>query len=121
MSEELIPVVMFIMIGVVITTAFYFKHRTRAEIQKTVRVVLEKGQELSPELLDSLGEPKKSGNHDLRRALVFMALALATATFGYLLNEEDVAEKLVAIAMFPFFISLAYLAMWKLGKGEGSN
>jgi len=120
MSEEFIPVVMFIMIGVVIIMAFYFKHRTRSEIQKTARVVLEKGQELSPELLDSLGEPKRSGNQDLRRALISMALALATAAFGYLL-DEDVEGELLAIAMFPFFVSLAYLAMWKLGKGEGSS
>ena len=119
MYDELIPTVMFVMIGIVMGLFYYFRYRTRAEMQQTVRVALEKGQELSPELVERLGEPKKSADSDLRRGMIALALAFGIAAFGFLLDEEDVPEKMLAISMLPFFISMAYLALWALNKGKG--
>jgi Domain of unknown function (DUF6249) len=118
MVEELIPIVMFIVIGVVLSLYFYFRFRTRNEMQETVRVALEKGQELSPELIDRLGEPRKPADRDLRRGVIAMALALACISFGYFMADldDDVFHSMLAIAMLPFFISLAYLLLWKFGQ-----
>lgn len=118
MLEELIPIVMFTMIGVVLGLYYYFRFRTRAEMQHTVRIAIEKGQELSPELVDRLGEPRITADTYLRRGFIALALALGIATFGLLIDEEDVPQKMLAISALPFFISMAYLALWRLTKGK---
>mgnify|MGYP003647605361 CR=1 FL=1 len=123
MVEEFIPIVMFIVIGVVIGLFFYFRFRTRNDMQETVRVALEKGQELSPELIDRLGEPPKPADRDLRRGTISMALSLACISFGYFMAEmdDDVFHSMLAIAMLPFFISLAYFLLWKFSQSGNQN
>ncbi len=121
MNEEMIPVVMFLMIGMVISLFFYFRYRTRCDMQQTIRVALEKGHELSPELIDRLSEPRKPENTDLRRGVLAMALALAGAGFGFFINDEDVVQNMLAVATLPFFISLAYLFLWRFSPREAQS
>lgn len=126
MNEAWIPIVMFIMLGMVIGLFFYFRFRSRAELQSTVRVALEKGQELSPELLERLGEPRKRPFQDLRRGILSIAIALAIMSFGYFVDDEDAFSAMLGISSLPMFIGLAYLLMWKLqlsgeSKEAGGN
>jgi len=37
---------------------FWLRFRARREMQDTIRIALDKGHELSPELIDRLGHPK---------------------------------------------------------------
>lgn len=37
MTEELVPIVMFVVIGAVLGLFYYFRYRTRADMQLTVR------------------------------------------------------------------------------------
>ena len=113
---ELVPIVMFISIAVVIGLAMYFGYRSKQDVQTTVQAALDKGQELSPELLDKLGGALPSPKSDLRRGVMAVTLGLALVAFGYLLGEEDAQEKLMAIAAFPFFIGVAYLGLHKFGR-----
>lgn len=123
MVEILIPITMFIMFGTIAGLFFYFRFRTRSEMQQTVRAALEKGQELSPELVDRLGEPRRPANTDLRRGVISMALALACVGFGFFLRhtDEEVLQAMLAISMLPLFVSLAYLALWRLRQGEDAS
>lgn len=114
MNEAWIPIVMFIMLGMVIGLFFYFRFRSRAELQSTVRVALEKGQELSPELLERLGEPRKLPVQDLRRGIISVAVAFAIMSFGYFVDDEDALRPLLGVSCLPLFVGLAYLLMWKL-------
>ena len=116
MHIEWVPIVMFISIAVVIGLAMYFGYRTKKEVQATVRSALEKGQELSPELLDKLGDALPSPKSDLRRGVMSITVALAIGAFSFLIGEEDAQGKLLGIAAFPFLIGVAYLGLQKFGK-----
>ena len=113
MHGEWIPITMFISIAVIAGLILYFRYKTKHEVQATVRAALEKGQELSPELLDKLGDALPSPKSDLRRGVMAVTLGLALIAFGYLLGEEDAQGPLMAIAAFPFLIGVAYLALHK--------
>jgi hypothetical protein len=107
LNFDLVPISLFVMIGVVLCTFFYFRHRTRLEMQHTVRVAIERGQELSPEVLESLaGDP--GGQRDLRRGLIWVAVALGFAGFAWAVDEPD----MYGIGVFPLFVGLAYLVLW---------
>jgi len=83
MVEELIPIALFAAIALIFFIVLYFKQRSRAEMQQTIRLALEKGNELTPEIISQLGEPEPSKNRDLRRALIWLALAVGLALCGF--------------------------------------
>lgn len=119
--EMFIPIVLFIATAVVIGLYLMFRHRTRVELQKTVRAALDKGQELTPEIIERLGQPKPRPYSDLRRALVWLAIGLGFAAFGLLLDEEEAVRPLIAIGSFPLLIGIAYLIMSRFSEKDASS
>ena len=114
MDEGLwIPIVMFIRLTVVFSLFFMFRYRTRSDMQATIRTAIDKGQELSPEIIDRLGKPQSPKDQDLRVAMIWMAIALGLGVFGFMIPEHDneAQQVFTGIAAFPFFISIAYLIM----------
>ena len=109
---EMIPIVMFLVFGLVIIGYFYFRHRTRQEIQTTVRSAMEHGQQLTPEVLEGLSDSLNSRHGDLRRGVISIALGIAFFLFAAFLDNEDLSGPLRAISAFPFLIGIAYMALW---------
>ena len=112
MTEEMIPVVLFLTIGGVIALNFYFRYRTRQAVQQTIRAAIEQGQELTPEVLEGLTDSLNSRNGDLRRGIISLTIGVAIFAFCMLLGKEDATAPLTAIAAFPFLIGIAYLGLW---------
>ncbi len=116
-NEELwIPVVLFLSIAFVSGLVVYFKFRFRREFQETVRVAFDKGQDLSPELLEHLGGEPRTGNGDLRKGFIYIALGVGLGLFGFILGEDDAVRPLLAIGALPFLIGIAYLTLWRIGS-----
>ena len=114
MSEFMIPVVMFISIAVVFCALFWFRYKSRVEMQQTFRAALDKGQELTPEIIDRLGHPKATKDKDFRMGVLWLALALGLVAFGLgIPDEDDVARIFAGIAAFPFAIGVAYMILHK--------
>ncbi len=117
MVEELIPIAMFVMIALIFFIVLYFKHRSRAEMQQTIRLALEKGNELTPDIISGLGEPEPTKNRDMRRAMIWMSLAVGLALCGFAVPDPSgyALRGCLAGAAFPFAIGLAYLIIWRYG------
>ncbi|HEX9876946.1 MAG TPA: DUF6249 domain-containing protein [Gammaproteobacteria bacterium] len=114
----LIPIVLFVSVAVVISMVIYWSYRTRREVQATVRIAIEKGQELTPELLERLGQLGPSSQADLRRGVIALATGLGIAAFGVLVGEEDAVRPLLAISALPALIGLAYLGLWRFSSRD---
>ena len=115
MLEYLIPIVMFISVAAVIGLMLWFRYRSRREVQKTIRHVLDKGQELNPELIDRLGHPRSGPKQDLRLAVIWLALAAGLALCGWAVPDPTgyTLRACLAGAAFPFAIGAAYLIMFR--------
>ena len=120
MDDSLIPISLFIGLTVVLCLFFWFRYRIRNDVQATIRTAVDKGQELSPEVIDRLGHPKQPKNKDLRMALIWIALASAMAVFGTMIPDEDNEAQVVFIGMasFPFFLGIAYAIMWRFSGDD---
>ncbi len=123
MVEELIPIALFAAIALIFCIVLYFKQRSRAEMQQTIRLALEKGNELTPEIISRLGEPEPSKNRDLRRALIWLALAVGLALCGFFVPDPsgNALRGTLAGAAFPLAIGVAYMIMWRYGARDESS
>ena len=113
--EIFIPIVMFVGLTVVMSLFVWFRFRIRNDAQSTIRTAIEKGQELTPEIIDRLGHPRPHEDRDLRISLIFFALAIALTLFGVALpvDEEHAQRVFMGIAAFPFSLGVAFLIMWR--------
>lgn len=111
MEETLIPIVMFSGLTIVFCTLFWFRYRARREMQETFRIALEKGHELTPEIIDRLGHPKASKDKDFRLGVIWLALAVGLVLIGFAVPDADAFRGLLASAALPFAIGTAYLIL----------
>jgi len=120
MEEEWIPIVMFIAVAVVFVFFFWFRFRGRAEAQHTIRAALERGHELTPEIIDRLGHPKPAEDADRRKAIISIALGVAVAAFGFILGERDAVRPFLAISAFPFALGIGFLIISRFSDKPSS-
>jgi len=118
--EELVPIVMFISIAVVFIAAFWFRQRGRDAMQQTIRLALDKGHELTPEIIDRLGHPKASKFKDLRLGVIWLSLAIGLVLCGVAVPDPsgEALRGCMAGAAFPFAIGVAYLLLYRFTGKE---
>jgi len=119
MVEELIPIVMFGCIALVVISMFWFRYKARSEMQTTFRQALDKGQELTPEVIDRLGHPKPSKDKDLRYSVIWLSLAVGLLLIGFAIPEEEAFRGLLAGAALPFCIGAAYMILHVFTNRDG--
>lgn len=98
----------------VLSLFFWFRYRNRRDMQQTIRMALDKGQELTPELIDRLGQPRPPKDKDLRLAVIWLALAAALVLCGLFVPDPSgyALKGIWAAAAFPLCIGLGYLILW---------
>jgi len=118
--DMFIPITAFLSVAAVIILFLYFRFRARFEVHKTVRAAIERGQQMSPEFLERLGDaqPARGALRDLRIGVTSMALGVAIASFGWLLGESDAIRPLLAIGNIPFLVGLALVGLWKFAPRD---
>jgi hypothetical protein len=114
--EVWVPMSMFIGLSVVLSLWVWFRYKAKRDMQVTIRTAIEKGQGLSPELIENLVNPPVSPQRDLRRGIISVLIAVALALFALFIGEEDAVGPLLGISMFPLSIGVGYLLMHRIGK-----
>jgi hypothetical protein len=117
MSGEAVGAIMFIGLTVVFSLLVWFRYKATRDNQDTIRAAIDKGQELSPELLERLTNPPAPANRDLRRGMMGVGLAFGFVLFGFFFpEEEELFGIMSAVAMFPMLIGVAYLLLHRFGN-----
>ena len=116
MYPQWIPIVMFIVIGASVLGYFYWNHKNRASIMETVQKAMDKGSELTPELLTQLGAAGNPRVRDMRRGIVFLALGIAGLLCSLFFPDPDVVNGIRAGSVFPLMLGIGFLIVWKLNK-----
>jgi len=121
MGEEIIvPVTMFGMVVGIVWLVSYFNGRKRLTVHETIRLAIEKGQPLSPELMDRMSMVTDPVRADLRRGVLFLAFGAAFAVLGTIIwmEESDALTPMLGVATFPIFLGIAYIGLWAFGRGK---
>jgi hypothetical protein len=126
-DSSIVPIAGIVMIICVVVfpvwIRFHYASRDRARLHETVRIMVEKGQPVSSELLESLNVAPNSASvgrvdggakSDMRRgvSLLMVAFALVVLGFGfYYITGGVVTNILIGVAAFPGFIGLGSIIM----------
>ena len=116
MAGELIPMVLFIVIGVTVLGYFYWNHKSREVMMRTVQSAIDQGGALTPELLDQLGAAVNPRGRDMRRGIVFLSLGLAGLLCSLFFSDAEVVGGIRAASMFPLLLGAGFLLVWKLNR-----
>ena len=110
----LIPIVGMLLPALIIALVFYFVHRGRREVQRTIRAAIEKGQDLPTEFLENINRPKAQPrkDQDLRRGIILTAVGLGIGAFGFLVGEEDAIGPFMGIGSIPLLIGIGLTILW---------
>ena len=105
-----------IVLGFILWAFFYYRHKTRSRLQDTIQTAIEKGSDLTPELIEHIAEPKPGPQRDLRRGIIGLAIGLAFIAFGLAVgyHDEEAFYAFLGIASFPIFVGIGYLIMHRL-------
>ena len=104
--------------AILLAIFFWFRLKARRDMQETIRTAIDKGQELSPEVIDRLGHPKQPKDKDMRLAVIWLAIAIGLVLIGVAVPEPEALRGTLAGAAFPFTIGMAYLFLHKFGKRD---
>ncbi len=119
MADELIGIVLFVGIFTIIGMTIVFRSKTRRDQQDTIRLAIEKGQELSPEVIEKLGSPPaRSKDKDLRGALISLAIGGGFLGLGLAIPDDEATQIMAGVASFPVLIGIALLLMHFLRSKE---
>jgi hypothetical protein len=116
MAETMIPITMFIVLGFAVLGYFYWNHQNRVTIMKTVEKAMDKGAELTPELLIQLGAAGDPRIRDMRRGIVFLSLGVAGGLCSLFFADPEIVNGIRAGTVFPLMLGIGFLIVWKLNK-----
>jgi len=115
MDDVLVPIFLFASLVAVMWLFSHYNYKKRLTAHETLRLAVEKGQEVSPELVERmsyLNDPVKS---DLRRGILLVAFGLAVICLGVIMpsDEPEAVRGMLGISSFPIILGLAYLGLWR--------
>jgi hypothetical protein len=119
--EILVPLTVFGSVVAIVFIAVNGGTQKRKAALNTVEEAIRAGQQLTPELVSSLGMPNKDRGGDLKSGAILLAVAAAFVVLGWTISgvEEDAAEAfqiMTGIAAFPGFIGLVLIGFGLMGS-----
>ena len=114
--EIVVPVVLFGSVVAVVWAILHFSQKRRAEAFQTLRLAIEKGQEITPEAMAAMAR-MSSPNRDIRLGVIFISIALAFGALGLIISSgegvdmHEAMRPLLGVAVFPLFLGLAFIGL----------
>ncbi len=121
--EKVIPIVLITMLAVfgmpvlIVAVIMYFSFSKTRALQRTVRLMVEKGQPVPEALLNP--PPAQRQRSDMRRGVVLVMVGAGLMIFLAAVNDWEGGAW--SIGLIPFLIGAGYLLVWKLeGKKDSA-
>ena len=131
---DLVPLAGIGMIVLVVVVPLWirahFQSQDRARLHETVRLMVEKGQPVSSEMLASLNsspstkysEPERSGaSADIRRGVILIMIGLGLVGLGVALgpvSDWQATGPLAGSGAFPGFIGIGFVVIGLLNRSK---
>ena len=112
MEETIAVVGIFGLIPFVVWVTFYFRSRAHARTTALIDKLIDRGETITPEIVQTLGIRAGTAHGDLKTGMILVAVGAAVITFGQVIPEDEAGTVMAGIAMFPMLVGIAYIAFW---------
>jgi len=124
--DELIPIALFAMIAAIVILPRYFRSQERQKMADTLRLAIDKGQPLPPEVVQAMSSNVRrpglpaSPQRDLRTGIIWVGVGVGIAAFGAAssFEEPDWLYPMLGVSAFPIFIGLAFITLGLLNRNR---
>ena len=123
MEAVLILLIIFGSMAACIIVPFWIRSQERIRVQETLRAAIESGQPMPTEMMENAARninlrPAPSPSRDLRTGIIWLGVGLGFVAMGIAMGYEDgdATIPMVALAAFPVFIGLAFIALSFINK-----
>ena len=122
LESVLVPIVLFLSPALIVWIVSHFNARKRNTVHETLRLAIDKGQALSPEMMEKMSLLTDPARADLRRGVLFLAFGAAFAVLAALVGREeaDALTPMLGIATFPIFMGIAYIGLWAFSRDKAA-
>ena len=117
MSAELAT--LFIIIGTLtliivfhMSNCYKLKVKTHELLEKSI----EKGIDVTPELIEKLNHEKSPRYKDFRRGIIMACIGAAVFCFSLIIPEDDTSKVFRGLSLLPIFMGAGFLLVWKVNK-----
>lgn len=110
-ATVLIPLGMFSMIIACVAIGVTARLKRNRMLHETVRMMIEKGQPIPPELLQPQ-ETARRPRSDLRTGLVLVAIGIGLCGLGLSIGSDK--AKISGLGLIPILMGVAFLIAWKI-------
>ncbi|SDM43322.1 hypothetical protein SAMN04488568_11150 [Maricaulis salignorans] len=122
----LVPFFGCVMIALIVFIAVNGGTQKRKAALHTVEEAIRAGQQLTPELVSSLGMPNKDRGGDLKSGAILLAVAIAFVVLGWTATGiddevEDAFRVMAGIAAFPGLIGLVLIGFGLMGSKKDAK
>jgi hypothetical protein len=117
MSAEL--AVLFVIIGtftLIIIMHMSNRYKLKVKTHELLEKSIDKGVDVTPELLEKLNHDKSPRFKDFRRGIIMMAFGAAVFCFSLVIPADDTAKVFRGLSLLPLFIGAGFLLVWKLNN-----
>ncbi len=120
--EIAVPFIFFGTIVAVVWLIFYFSSKKRESAHKTIRLAIEKGQDISPELIENMSDMVNPRRRDMRKSVILLTLAIAMCAIAFIvpIDSDNGIRGVLAGAVIPGALGLAYLGLWRFGHDRSA-
>jgi hypothetical protein len=109
-SLDLVPITLFLAILLGVLSTQMLRIRKQAQLHQTLRLMIEKGTDIPPELF----APPNAAHSDLRRGLVLVGVGLSLLILIGMV--DGFAGGSWAVGLIPASIGAAYLIVWRYSQ-----
>jgi hypothetical protein len=117
-SMATFPVVLFAFIGICVALGVNGRIRRSRQLHETIRLMVEKGQPIPPELLQSQDPPRRPRS-DLRTGLVLVSVGIGSILFFYGVGGNT--ANVWGLGLIPLLMGLAFLITWKIESNKNGQ
>lgn len=113
-DQVLIALGFFLFLGFVVGFRLFIGYRQHGQRQETLRLMVEKGAEIPPELLT-----QTKTRNDLRRGLILIGAGISLAICFAVMSTGG--QGTWSVGLIPMLIGAGYLVAWKFGKNGNTQ
>lgn len=113
--EVAVPIAFLLVVLLIVKSLLNYRQKRQERWHQSLQVALQSEQKVDEQLLHKLSSALDPQRSDLRKALLFLSIAIVFVLLAVFapFGDPDGRKAMLMMAAFPLMFSVTYLLFWK--------